>query len=684
MDNKTKLLFRLISLVCVLALGCATAVTGLFALQIINGEQYEQMAQRKLTSQLTVTASRGEILDRYGRPLVTNKNVFSLRIDYAYWSKETQNETILELASLVQNDGKQVVDELPISQTAPFTYIGEEDDKARKTLVEYAKKDKNKVLVATADAPTMLANLRTKYGVSESYTDEQARVIVGVRYQMVQTSFSLFTSYIFAHDISIDLISKVKERHKEFAGVEIETEPVREYQTEYAAHILGRVGPMYKEEWEGQNGETGYKDIAGYQMNSQLGKDGMEKALEQYLHGTNGTRSVETNISGNVTGEVSANEPQPGDNCILTLDLALQQVAEDSLAARIAAVPEATAGAAVVVQVGTGEVLAMASYPTYNLETFNKDFNQLKDDPAKPMINRAISGLYAPGSTYKPLVAVAALEEGTITSNTHFTCNHTMTYLNQKFGCLGNHGSIDVEQAIQKSCNIFFYNTGIGLGGDKLEDWAKQFGLGQKTGLELAGESRGYISGPTNRASMIENDPALRQWGGGDNLLAAIGQGDNAFTPIQIANYIATVASGGKHYQAHLLKSVKTYDYSETVVEDTTTLLNEVAVSDATLDTVMSGMGAVVSEGGTAASVFANYPIKIGGKSGTAQVQGKTDNGVFVAFAPYENPEIAICVVVEGGKSGTGTAPVVRDILDAYFASEGTTDSTPNEYTLIG
>lgn len=682
MDNKTKLLRRLIALFVVLVTGCGVAVYALFNLQIINGEKYAVQSQRKLTSSLTVTASRGEILDRYGRPLVTNKNVFSLRIDYAYWDKTAQNATILELAALVRADGATVEDELPITASAPFAYTVDGEDAARKKLEEYCDGDKN--LKTGLDAPAMMAQLREKYKVDASYSDEDARTIVGVRYQMARTGFSLFNSYIFAHDISIDLISKVKERHKEFVGVDIETEPVREYKTTYAAHILGRVGPMYKEEWNGQNGETGYKDIPGYAMNSQLGKDGMEKALEEYLHGTNGARSVETNITGKVTSEVSSSAPQPGDNCILTLDLTLQMATEDALAKRIRELPDATSGAAVVIEVGTGEVLAMASYPTYNLETFSKDYNTLKENPAKPMINRAISGLYAPGSTYKPLTAIAGLEESVISMSTRYTCNHTMRYLNQPFNCMGYHGSLDVVRAIQKSCNIYFYNTGIALGGDKLEDWARQFGFGQKTGIELAGESRGYVAGPTNRASMVENDPSLRSWGGGDNLLAAIGQGDNAFTPIQLANYTATLASEGKHYRARMLKSVKTYDYSETVVEDIPELLGTVEMSESTRAAVKSGMGAVVSEGGTAASVFGNYPIKLAGKSGTSQVYGqKIDNGVFIAYAPYDDPQIAIAVVIEKGKSGTNTAPVVRDILDAYFASEGASDNVAREYTLI-
>ncbi|MGE4549488.1 MAG: penicillin-binding transpeptidase domain-containing protein, partial [Intestinibacillus sp.] len=492
MDNQAKLLRRLIALFFVLVLCGGTAVAALFSLQLINGEEYRVQAERRLTSNMTVTASRGEILDRYGRPLVTNRTVFSLRVDYAYWDKENQNRTILTLAKLVRADGATVEDSLPISTAAPFVYIGETDDKARQTLEKYAE---SKKLGKGLPADSLMDKLRELYAVDASYGDADARIIVGVRYEMAQTGFSVFNPYAFAHDVSMDLVSTVKERHKEFAGVDVETEPVREYKTQYAAHILGRVGKIYKEEWEG---EDGY-EAKGYSMNAIVGKDGMEKVLEPYLHGTDGSRSVETNISGNVTGVLSSTVPQPGDNCILTIDLELQKAAEEALAKRISEIPEATAGAAVAVQVGTGEVLAMASYPTYNLASFNQDYDMLYNDPLKPMFNRATRGTYAPGSTFKPLTAIAALEEGVITTGTRFTCNHSMKYLNQTFKCTGTHGSLDVVHAIQKSCNIFFYNPGILLGKkdpEAIKNWAEEFGLGEKTGIEL-GESGGLVASPS-------------------------------------------------------------------------------------------------------------------------------------------------------------------------------------------
>lgn len=677
MNNKTKLLRRLIVLGCVMFLLAGIAGLGLFSLQIINGEEYRAKSERRQSTNSTVLASRGEILDRYGRPLVTNKTVFTLSIEYTYWKQENQNETIRSLIALIKADNSTVEDSLPISENAPFTFTGEEDSKERKALLSFADKQDDMSKAMTAEQ--MMAALRTKYEIDPSWSDADARAVIGVRYEMTSTQFSRYNPFTLSRDVSIDLIAKIKEQHQKYAGVEVVTESVREYKTDYAAHLLGRVGKIYKEDWEEY-------EKKGYSKNALVGRDGLEKSLEEYLHGTNGTRTIETDVTGDVTGENTANAPQPGNNCITTIDLALQEATEKALAETIHSIPTAKAGAAVVLQVGTGEVLAMASYPTYHLETFNQDYDKMYNDPLLPMLNRAISGTYAPGSTYKPLTAIAALQEGVITENTYITCNHYYNYFTgQTFKCTGYHGRINVVTAIEKSCNVFFYETGRLLGADRLEKWAAQFGLGQKTGIELSGERAGSIAGPTNRAAMLEANPALNPWMPGDNVQAAIGQSDNAYTPIQIANYIATIASGGKHYKTTLLKSVKSYDYSQTIKTDEPTLLNTVEISDKTLDLVKRGMNKVVSEDGTAARTFAGFEIKIGGKSGTAQLgrADKVNNGLFVAFAPYDNPEIAVCVVGEGGSSGSAVSPAVRKIIEAYFAEGSTVDRAQTDYTLL-
>lgn len=692
MENKKKFLFRLLALGFMLCLIVGIAGLQLFSLQIVQGETFREKSERRMSGSMTVRASRGEILDRYGSPIVTNDTAYLLRLNYAYWNKEKQNETILKLAGMVDTDeGAERPQSLPVTFDTPYAYtVKEHDDSASsaeksslKTLRDYIEKKK---WDADISADELIANMRENYKIAPSFSQQEARLILEVRYQMEVSQFSLNNPFTFATNVSRDLVVRVLEQHRGFEGVEVDQEPVRQYRTDLAAHLIGRTGPIYKEEWEE------YK-AKGYALNATIGKDGMEEALEEYLRGTDGLKGVEMTISGAVSDEIELKAPQPGNNCILTLDLGLQKVAEDSLARTIKGIRGAGGGAVVVEDVNTGEILVSATYPTFKMSDYKSKeiYNNLTSDPLKPLFNRAISGLYAPGSTFKPLTSVAGLEEGVIDGRSRIRCTGTYYFYRDTFGtnftphCLrrSGHGWETVVTALRDSCNIFFYDTGRQLTIEKLVDWAKQFGLGQKTGLELSGERSGQIAGPETRERMRENVPALERWQGGDVVQAAIGQSDHLFTPVQICNYIATLANGGTHYRAHLLKSVKAYDYSGSVLEVQPEVLNEIKISDATLALVKEGMQRVTDDGGTAAAVFRNYPIEIAGKSGTVQVTGKQSNGLFVSFAPYHNPEIAIAVVVEGGTSGNSVAPVVRDIYDAYFMPQEGIEPVPREYALI-
>lgn len=685
MDNKAKLLRRLIALFVILVLLAGVSAAGLFSLQIINGKEYREQAANRLTSSSTVSASRGEIVDRYGRPLVTNESVYSLRIDYSYWDKEKQNNTILSLVRLIRDAGSEETDSLPITRVEPFEYIGEESDAEREALADFAEEKK---LGKNLTAPEMLKALRKYYEIDESLSDGNARIVAGVRYEMERSNFSSYNSFIIASDVSLDLISQVKERQREFMGVNIETESVRKYETTYAAHILGRVGPMYAEDWEGEDGQGGYNQVDGYQMSDLVGKQGVEKSFEEYLHGVSGTRSIETDISGKVTNVIEGKKPQPGNNCILTIDLDLQKAAEDSLANTLPSIGS-TAGAAVAIDVNSGQVLAMASYPTIDLTRWNELYSTwATDEVNRPLINRAIGGAYAPGSTYKILTAMAGLEEGVIDGSTVINCQHYYTRFSKSrtYRCMGWHGPSNVLRAIQKSCNVYFYEVGYLLGGEKLEEWEHLFGFGEKTGIELEGERSGSASGPKNRAAMLENVPTLNPWQepGGDVITTAIGQCDNAFTPLQLANYTAAIANGGTLYKPTLLRSVKTYDYTGTVKAEESEIIRKIDISQKTLDIVHEGMAEVTDDEGTAARTFADYPIKVAGKSGTAQVAGQGDNAVFIAYAPYDDPQIAVAVVGEQAGHGSDIAPIVRDILDAYFAeSTENVDTVDYENTLL-
>lgn len=766
MVNKNQLLRRLLVLGCLLLLCFGLAGGQLVQLQLVNGESYLRRSAEFLTTTSTVSAARGEILDRYGRPMVTNQTGFSLVLIYAsFWEdNESRFETLLDLANRVKADGAPdtadtaegdatdggedttdttdttasdsgavLNDTLPITETAPFEYVGESGSSERNSLSTYIKDsaetlglgavqeavaaaqtaneqnpqydaDGNEIdQVAALDATTVISAsefisamrsyLEENAGMPTGLSDTDARTLVGLYYSMRQVNFSNSTTFTLADNVSMDLIAYIKEHHQDYEGVDVESEAVRQYNTTYAAHLLGTVGPMYAEEWNGTDNGGPYSEKQGYTMNDTIGKTGLERALEEYLHGTAGSRTMETDLGSGAALEDEANSsaPQPGDNVITTIDLELQAVAEESLANYVSGYQRG--GAAVALDPNTGEVLAMASYPTYDLENFNRDYDEIEADSRSPQLNRATQGLYPPGSTFKVLSAIAALEEGVIDANTTFTCTGVFELGGQKFAC-NNHDTpmtLDVTQAIKYSCNTFFYNVGQRLTGEHLEDWCDRFGLGNVTGIEID-ESAGHAAGPTYRDIMRKADPTLREWQGGDDVNAAIGQSDNAFTPLQLANYMAAVINGGTLYKPTLVKNIKTYDYSDVVEESEPEILGTIEFSDATWNLVMQGMNEVTAEGGTAATTFADYPIAVGGKTGSAEMTENRDgveinytNGLFIAFAPFDDPEIVVCVVGEGAGHGSAVAPVVRDIFDAYFAEEepDTVESVQAENTMV-
>lgn len=775
MVNKNQLLRRLLVLGCLLLLCFGLAGGQLVQLQLVNGESYLHRSAEFLTTTSTVSAARGEILDRYGRPMVTNQTGFSLVLIYAsFWEdKEGRFETLLDLANRVKADagtaaaetdtadsgedgsdtdaadtdtaaeedsGAVLNDTLPITETAPYEYVGESGSSERNALSTYIKDsagtlglgavqdavaaaetaneenpkydaegneidqvaalDTTTVISASEFISAMRSYLEESLGMPAGLSENDARTLVGLYYSMRQVGFSNSTTFTLADNISMDLIAYIKEHHQDYEGVDVESKAVRRYDTDYAAHLLGTVGPMYTEEWVGTDNGGPYQDKEGYTMNDTIGKSGLERALESYLHGTAGSRTMETDLGSGeaMADEADSSAPQPGDNVITTIDLELQQVAEDSLAEYVS--PYERGGAAVALNPNTGEVLAMASYPTYSLEEYyDSDVAQARaTDPKSPELNRATSGLYPPGSTFKVLTAIAGLEEGVIDASTTFTCTGVFELAGQKFAC-NNHDqpmTLDVTQAIKYSCNTFFYNVGERLTGERLEDWCDRFGLGNVTGIEI-GEEPGHAAGPTYRDVMRAADPTLREWQGGDDVNAAIGQSDNSFTPLQLANYMAAVINGGTLYKPTLVKNIKTYDYSDVVTESEPEVLNTIEFSDATWNLVMRGMNEVTAEGGTAATTFADYPIPVGGKTGSAEMFERLDkndpdsqvikytNGLFVAFAPFDDPEIVVCVVGEGAEHGSTVAPVVRDILDAYFAEEepDTVESMQSENTMV-
>ena len=678
----TKLYFRIGILGLILLSVVFIFAASLYNLQIINGDSYLKQSERTIYKTESVSASRGEILDRNGRELVTNRLSYSVGIDITLLKQGDANAVLLSLVSAFNSVDQSYNDTLPIVEdSASFSFLENPASQQESRFARYAEE---KGLVGK-DASQVMAFFREEFEIGSGYTDEQARLIAGVRYELqLRELFTNIPAYTFAEDIDIGLVSVIKEQN--FTGITVDTVPIREYSTVYAAHILGRVGPIFENEYAELKEQ-------GYSLNAIIGKDGAEKAFETYLRGQDGKRTIETNTSGKITNVIDTVQAQPGDNIMLTIDLSLQEVAEKSLASNIQQLQasqieengsaDAEGGSVVVLDIHTGEILAMASYPTYNLSAYSRDYNDLLSNELNPLLNRATMGTYAPGSTFKMVTAVGSLEEEVITPSTrildrgvymYYAPSYTpMCYLYRDYG--RTHGNINVSDALRVSCNYFFYDVGRRLGIENIDEYAKAFGLGEPTGVEIP-EYTGTLAGP----EFSESVGAV--WYPGNTLAAAIGQSDNAFTPLQLASYVATLANGGTRYRCHLLMSVKSYDYRQTILDVEPEALSAVSMSDTTWNAVMQGM-LEVTETGTAAGYFNSYSIKVGAKTGSAQVGSGIANGVFVAFAPFDDPEIAIAIVVEHAGTGGSTAPIARDIFDAYFLQASSLESVSRTNALL-
>lgn len=638
----------------------------LYDAQILRGGENRAKSISSNAASETVTASRGIITDRNGKVLVSNRLAYTLVFDRSGFDDDAAlNAAILRLVQLCEETGTGWNDTLPIGRVGNFLRYSNARSETFDKFIE--KND----LTSGASGRQLLSELRELYHVDESLSEREARLIVGVRYELHSRD-----SYTFAEDVSTEVLSLITDGRYE--GVTIRTASARVYNTALAAHILGTIGPIWQEEWS-SNEDTGYVGYAdkGYSMNDLVGKDGVEKAFESYLRGTDGRRLITTDETGKITGELYTREPQPGGTVALTLDIDLQADVEAALAETISGMIDKDSnergGAAAVVSVGTGEVLALASYPTYDLSTFNEDYDELVNDQRLPMFNRATQGIYAPGSTFKMVTAVAALESGIITPSsiiqdrgiyTYYKDPQPMCWIYSQTG--STHGRINVSQAITDSCNYFFYEVGRLTGIRTLDSYASQFGLGQSTGIEI-GDSSGVLASPEWAESHDQ------EWTDGQTITAAIGQSYNLFTPLQLANYVATLVGGGDHYQAHLLKNVKAYDNSRLLYMYDDKPINAVEMSDTTLSAVTRGMHELTVSG-SVAYAFENCVVSAGAKTGSAQVGTDIANGVFVAYAPYENPEIAVAIVIEKGGSGAALANTAVEIINSWFsrAQDGT------------
>ena len=657
-------------------------IATLFNLQIVNGENYREQSEKRMLRTKNITAPRGEIYDRNGVILATNKLSYDVELYKVRVSTKEQNDGILRLVEILNENSDKVYSTFPVNDDLNgFNFENTEEEQKWK---------KEMKLDSTLTFDQVIDKYIEKYELQD-YSDNRLNQIkmIEIKYEANLNGYSLFNSATIAKDISQKSVAKIGEEKYKIYGISIVSVPKRYYPNgNLLSHTIGYVSKISSTEYEKEKEE-------GYSVNSVVGKAGIEQSFEKYLKGKDGVIKEETDTLGNVSSQTETTEAKSGDNVTLTIDYRLQKVAEESLLNTINGLQngtlvgkkfsDANAGAVVVLDVDSGEVLASASYPTYDINSLIggislKDWNALQNNSLHPMLNRVVSGTYSPGSTFKMLVGMAGLMNGKITVDEKYYDPGIYPYgYHPKCWLYTDrhmtHGWINIEGAIKGSCNCYFYEVGRRIGISEIVKYAKLFGLGQKTGIELSGEAAGTIAGADDKSE----DGLKSPWYLGDTLSAAIGQSGSSYTPIQLANYIATIANGGKLNKVSLIKSVDNEvagtseslaDINKYISEYTGVNFEEkdLNINSEYIDAIKKGMLSVTSEtGGTSYIVFKNSDIQVAGKTGTAQVPNGNNNGIFVGFAPYDNPKIAVVAVIEHGGEGTYTANVVKPIMEEYF-----------------
>ncbi|MCR4435648.1 MAG: penicillin-binding protein 2 [Clostridiales bacterium] len=672
-------------------------ITGqLVNLQIVKGEYYDTQSQRRLLNNVQIVAPRGNIVDRNGIPIAVNRLGFVVQMIKTKTDTASLNEMLLRLVNIFEKNNdtyyKSLSKYLTINPFAFGSAVNQSESKLDKWKKEMAVKAKDVELMNTPEE--VFRYLRTvKFKIDNKYTDEEAYKIMTMRYETLIRGYSSTSPIVLASDVSEETVAEVEERHNEFPGVTTDVEPKRKYiDAETTAHVVGYVRGLDQSEYER------LKD-SGYEMNDIIGKSGIELQAEQDLKGKDGQKRIEVDTGGRLTEEIDQKPAQPGNDVVLTLDLKLQKVAMDSLKKNIEMIRnkqgaanvknnmgDAVAGSVVAMDVNNGEVLVLGNYPSYDPSVFlegadNKEAQKIitelfdPNNEGKPAFNRAISGRYAPGSTFKPLVGIAGLEEGYITPDTIINDPGVYDVDGMRFTCMEYrngqpaHGDLKLDRALATSCNIYFHKLGVMMGIDNIDKWARYFGLGDVTGIDIPNEAKGILAGKEYKKK-VYND----EWRRADTAQAAIGQLYNAFTPIEMANYVSTLANGGKRFKPHLIKRVISSS-DGSVVREEKPQYEQVPIKKETIDAVKKGMVAVTNaEDGTAVSVFHDFPFQVAGKTGTAETGDihHSNNGVFICYAPANDPKIAIAVVIERGVFGYLAAPVAKDIMAEYFGLNGT------------
>ena len=672
-DNRSSNLRYNIITILVYIVGIVLIVQ-LFNLQIVNGKEYRETSNTRLSRETVVKAARGSIKDRTGNLLVTTKMGFNVDLYKTKIDTATLNKTILNTIRILESNKDKYINNLPI-KVNPFEFENQDEETQKKW-------KKGNDINENATAEECFYSLKKEYKIEQEDISEAYKIMV-VRYEIARNGYSSIRPVTIAKDVSRASAVKLGEQSIYFPGISATTEPLVSYPSgSLASHILGYVGNITQAELDGREDTYGINDV--------IGKVGIQYVFEEYLRGQNGIKQLDMSVDGNITDEYITKEAVAGSDVILTIDANLQAVTEKALVNNIKKIAsggfsktsEAKAGAAVVMNVKTGEILAMASYPDYEPELFVNGISQKKLDEYNKgdnIFNRAISGVYAPGSTFKMITAIAGLETGAITPTEKINDVGVYKKAHEPACLIWNsygmtHGWLNVTDAIIHSCNYFFYEVGYRVTIDNIAKYAKYYGLGQKTNVELPMEESGVVA--TRDKAKERGD----EWQIGETLSAAIGQSYNSYTPIQMAKYISMLANGGKPIDVTIVKSVIDVNGNQIQKEEITKFVNaklglekqekeDLNIKKENLEAVLKGMKGVTSEeGGTAYSTFADFNIELGGKTGSAQtdVNGKV-NGWFVGFAPYDEPEVAVVVLVENAGSGSYTAEIARDILQEYF-----------------
>lgn len=677
----------------VIAIGLLLAFTAiifqLVNLQIVRGKEFAQKSKRRIISEREIIAPRGNIVDRNGLPIAVNRTAHNVKLAATDLKAPEYNEMILKLINVFEeyNNGsyEKNLENYLTFDPIEFGPALESEEALEKWKSEMVIKEKDIEKLKTPEDVFRYFR-EEKFSIDEKYTDEEAYKIMTVRYDML-IKYSPSSPVLIAKDVSMETVAQLEERHFEFPGIIIDSVPQRRYiDATSVAHVLGYIGIINQEEYERLKEE-------GYKLNDMLGKTGIELSAEKDLRGINGQKRVEVDTKGRLTRELSSNPAVPGNDIVLTIDSRLQKVAMESLERninRINALAEedpkryqgnAEAGSVVAIDVRNGEVLVMASYPTYDPNVFLSNSKEAQkarmdlNDPnntARPLINRAIQGVYAPGSVFKPITAIAGIESGKISKGRDYiTCRGRHNIGGWNFECLlyrnyrGSHGRLDLARAMGTSCNIYFHELGVDTGIDIIDKWSKYFGLGERTGIELQWEAAGTRANKETKRKLRNEE-----WRPADTAQVAIGQFDNLFTPLQLANYTSTLANGGKRYSPHIIKEVRKHDGS--IVRQANIEYEELPLSEGTMEYINESLKAVISENyGTAYGYFNELPegITVAGKTGTAETGTGTSNALFIAYAPAENPEIAVAVVIEKGVWGSNAISVAVDIFKEYFGT---------------